>query len=71
VTALLEHWVDTGVIIGVVLINALIGVIQEGKTENVLKAIRNMLSPQARELRDGHRLSWVPLDYLSGNVNRA
>ena len=33
VTAALAHWVDTGVIVGVVLINGLIGFIQEGKAE--------------------------------------
>jgi magnesium-transporting ATPase (P-type) len=55
ITALLAHWVDCGVIIGVVLINAIIGVIQEGKAERALDAIRNMLSPNATVLRDGQR----------------
>jgi len=63
VTALLEHWVDTGVIIGVVLVNSIIGVIQEGKAENALRAIRRMLSPQAVALRNGHRIS-LPADQL-------
>ena len=52
-TALLEHWVDTGVIIAVVLLNALIGFIQEGKAEKALDAIRNMLSQYASVLRGG------------------
>ncbi len=55
ITAALGHWVDTGVIIGVVVINALIGFIQEGKAEKALDAIRNMLSFQATVLRDGTR----------------
>ncbi|HAU1183106.1 TPA: cation-transporting P-type ATPase [Legionella pneumophila] len=55
VTSLLQHWVDTAVIIAVVLINALIGFIQEGKAENALEAIRNMLSPTATVIRDGER----------------
>ncbi len=55
ITALLAHWVDCGVIVGVVLINAIIGVIQEGKAERALDAIRNMLSPNATVLRDGRR----------------
>lgn len=54
-TALLQHWIDTGVILGVVLINAVIGFIQEGKAEKALAAIRNMLSLQATVLRDGRR----------------
>lgn len=55
VTSLLQHWVDTAVIIAVVVINALIGFIQEGKAEKALDAIRKMLSPSATVLRDGER----------------
>ncbi|MEW5783047.1 MAG: cation-transporting P-type ATPase [Pseudomonadota bacterium] len=55
VTAGLGHWVDCGVILGVVIINALIGFIQEGKAEKSLEAIRAMLSPSATVLRDGRR----------------
>ncbi|HLB79188.1 MAG TPA: HAD-IC family P-type ATPase, partial [Dongiaceae bacterium] len=63
VTALLGHWVDTSVIVGVVLINAAIGFVQEGKAESALAAIRTMLSPQASILRDGRRIV-VPADVL-------
>ncbi len=55
ITALLAHWVDCSVIVSVVLINAIIGVIQEGKAERALDAIRNMLSPKATVLHDGQR----------------
>ncbi len=55
ITALLGHWVDCSVIAGVVLINAIIGVIQEGKAERALDAIRNMLSSSATVLRDDRR----------------
>lgn len=39
VTSFLQHWVDTAVIIAVVVINALIGFIQEGKAEKALDAM--------------------------------
>jgi len=55
ITGLLEHWVDTFVILAVVIINALIGFIQEGKAETAMNAIRDMLAPKASVLRDGHR----------------
>jgi len=55
VTALLAHWVDTSVIAGVVVINAIIGFIQEGKAEKAMDAIRRMLSPEATVLREGRR----------------
>jgi len=67
-TALLEHWIDTSVIVGVVLINAIIGFIQEGKAEDALRAIRNMLSPQAMALRDGHRITVDAADLVPGDV---
>ncbi len=54
-TALLEHWIDTGVILGVVVINALIGFIQEGKAEKALETITQMLSLEATVLRAGKR----------------
>jgi magnesium-transporting ATPase (P-type) len=56
VTAAMQHWVDTAVILGVVVINALIGFVQEGRAERALDAIRDMLSPQASALRDGRRV---------------
>ncbi|MCK9201451.1 MAG: cation-transporting P-type ATPase [Gallionella sp.] len=55
VTALLAHWVDTAVIVGVVVINAIIGFLQEGKAEKAMEAIRRMLSPEATVLREGRR----------------
>lgn len=55
VTALLEHWIDSGVILVAVLVNAALGFIQEGKAERALDAIRDLLSPRALVLRDGRR----------------
>lgn len=68
VTALLGHWVDTGVIIAVVLINAIIGFVQEGKAEDALRAIKHMLSSQALVLRDGKRISVAAEDLVVGDV---
>jgi len=62
-TSLLGHWVDASVIFGVVLINGLIGFVQEGKAERALDAIRGMLSPAATVMRDGRRTT-VPAEQL-------
>lgn len=53
ITALMQHWTDTSVITVVILLNALIGFIQEQKAENALAAIRDLLSPRANVLRAG------------------
>ena len=55
ITAALDHWIDTGVILAVVVANALIGFIQEGKAEKAMDAIRHMLALRANVLRDGER----------------
>jgi len=59
ITALLGHWIDTGVILGVVVINAIIGFIQEGKAEAALAGIRRMLSAHAQVRRDSQ---WQQID---------
>lgn len=55
ITLLLEHVVDTAVIVAVVIINAVIGFIQEGKAEKAMDAIRQMLALRASVIRDGKR----------------
>jgi magnesium-transporting ATPase (P-type) len=68
ITALLGHWVDTGVILAAVLINVVIGFIQEGKAENALDAIRNLLSPHALVLRGGERLEIDAEQLVPGDI---
>lgn len=55
VTALMAHWLDTIVILSVAVINAVIGYVQESRAERSLDGIRNMLSNQARVVRDGQK----------------
>lgn len=68
VTATLQHWVDTGVILAVVMANAVIGFIQEGKAEAAMAAIRQMLAPRAAVLRDGQRLTVDAAEIVPGDI---
>lgn len=68
VTGTLQHWVDTGVILAVVLANASIGYLQEGKAEAAMAAIRGMLAPRAAVLRDGRRMAVDGADLVPGDV---
>ncbi len=52
VTALLREYIDTGVIMAVVALNAIIGYIQEYKAEQGVRALKKMLIPKARVLRN-------------------
>lgn len=61
--ALLGHLVDAAVIVSVVLVNALVGFIQEGRAEKALQAIHELIAAQAHVLRDGRRMQ-VPVETL-------
>ncbi len=67
-TAILGHWLDAGVIFAVVVLNAVIGFVQEGKAENALRAIRQMLSPNAMVLRNGRQLTLQAERLVPGDV---
>ena len=68
VTAALGHWVDAGVILGVVLVNSLIGFVQEGKAEKALDAIRDMLSLHATVVREASRHEIAADTLVPGDV---
>jgi magnesium-transporting ATPase (P-type) len=68
VTAALQHWIDTGVILAVVIVNAVIGYIQEGRAEQAMAAIRGMLAPHSAVLRDGKRISVDAADLVPGDI---
>ena len=67
-TALLGHWMDTGVILAVVIVNAVIGFVQEGKAEQALDAIRHMLAPRANVIRDGERVTVDGEQLVPGDI---
>lgn len=68
ITATLGHMIDTGVILAVVLANAIIGFIQEGRAENALAAIREMLAPHSAVLRGGARQTIDAIDLVPGDI---
>lgn len=67
-TAVMGHWVDTAVILGVAVINALIGHIQENNAEKSLKSIRNMLSAFAVVVRNGQHETVATTDLVVGDI---
>ena len=67
-TALLQHWIDTFVIFGVVIVNAIIGVIQEGKAEKAMDSIRNMLALKAAVIRNGKRRTLEGDNLVPGDI---
>ena len=68
ITLSLGHGTDTLVILAVVVANATIGFVQEGKAEKAMEAIRGMLAPRASVLRDGGRRSVDGASLVPGDV---
>lgn len=68
ITALLQHLWDTVVILAVVVANAIIGYVQEGKAEKAMDAIRQMLAPRAAVIRAGERLSIAGEALVPGDI---
>ncbi len=68
IVALLGHGIDTFVILAVVVINAAIGFVQEGRAERALEAIQNMISPRASVLREGRRFTIDAAEVVPGDI---
>ncbi len=68
ITAALGHWVDSAVLLAAVLVNALIGFVQEGRAESALNAIRSLLAPRATVLRGAERIEIDAAELVPGDV---
>ncbi|MGB0664414.1 MAG: cation-translocating P-type ATPase [Pontibacterium sp.] len=64
----LGHSVDAGVIFGVVLVNAIVGFIQEGKAESALRAIVAMTPNQCLCIRNGELKTINSIELVPGDV---
>ena len=67
-TAVMGHWVDTLVILGVAVINALIAHFQENSAEKSLQSIRNMLSSEAVVVRQGKHETLPTTALVPGDI---
>jgi Ca2+-transporting ATPase len=65
---LVDHEVDAAVIAGVIILNTLLGFIQEWRAEGALAALRRMASPHARGLRDGGKQDLEAVDVVPGDI---
>lgn len=68
VKLMLGLWLDAGIIFGVVILNALLGFIQEGRAEKALDSIRNMLSAEARTVRGGNARMTPAEELVPGDI---
>jgi len=59
---------DTIAILVIVLLNAIIGTVQEYRAERAVAALREMAAPEAYVLRDGHQVTLDATELVPGDV---
>lgn len=67
-STVLGDWIEAAAIAAIVLLNAALGVFQEGKAEEALAALRKLTSPDAVIVRDGHQKSIPGSQIVPGDV---
>ncbi len=68
ITALLQEWVDSSVIFGVVFVNAVIGFIQESKALKAIEALAKSVASEATVIRDGEKRRIPSVELTIGDV---
>ncbi len=63
VSGFMGEWVDTLAIVAIVVLNAVLGFVQEFRAEKSLAALKKLSSPQCKVIRDGNR-TIVPSEHL-------
>jgi len=62
------NWIQVAIIVGVIIVNTIIGVVQEGSAENAAEALKNMLSSDAILIRDGSESRVPSSQIVPGDV---
>jgi cation-transporting P-type ATPase F len=68
VTAALDEWIDAAVILGVVLVNAIVGFLQEGKALQAIEALGKTLVTEATVIRGGRKTRIDSVGIVPGDV---
>ena len=68
ISALLGDYVEAGAILLIVILNAVLGIIQESRAEQALAALKKLAAPEAQVLRDGRRISVPAPQLVPGDI---
>jgi H+-transporting ATPase len=69
-SAVIQHWPDFGIILMLLLLNAVVGFWQENKADNAIELLKQRLAPTARMLRDGKWIQKPAKELVPGDVVR-
>ncbi|QQR81863.1 MAG: cation-translocating P-type ATPase [Deltaproteobacteria bacterium] len=64
----LSEWADAFAILIIIILNAVIGFVQEYKAEKAISALRSMTAPRARVIRDGHSVLLLASEVVVGDL---
>lgn len=68
ISVLMGEAVEALTIVLIVLVNAVLGFLQEYKTEKTLEALKNMAAPTAKVIRDGQKIEIPAMDVVPGDL---
>ena len=68
ISAVLSDWIEAAAIMTIVVLNAVLGVVQESRAEEALAALRKMSAPDANVLRGGHRQAIPAREVVPGDI---
>ncbi len=68
ISALLGDYIEAGAILTIVVLNAILGIVQESRAEEALAALKKLAAPEAQVLRDGHRVSVPAAQLVPGDI---
>ncbi len=68
ISGLLGDYVEAAAIMAIVVLNAVLGIVQERRAEEALAALKKLASPDAQVMRDGHRVSVPSYELVPGDL---
>jgi Ca2+-transporting ATPase len=68
VSAILGEWIDASAIMAIVVLNAVLGIVQEQRAEEALAALKKLAAPDAHVMRDGKRVTIPTRDLVPGDI---
>ncbi len=68
VSALLGEWIDASAILAIVVLNTVLGIVQEQRAEQALAALKRLAAPEAHVLRGNRRETIAARDVVPGDV---
>ncbi|WP_027089914.1 cation-translocating P-type ATPase [Thomasclavelia saccharogumia] len=63
-----SEWIDSVIIVVVVIINAILGLVQENNAQRALEALEKMASPKAKVIRNGNTITIDTSDVVPGDL---